>query len=120
MHRTINNDNVLCLAVSSGAERNAAIIDAFMRTPYRGRKLDELAGLRRFERWTRGGPRLRATEQDLRFSTVEHIDVPTLATRGITGVLADLDGTLVGDHPREIGRASCRERVEISDGAASL
>src|SRR4029078_8330586 len=69
MARTINNANVLCLAVSSGAERNAAIIDAFMRTPYRGRKLDELAGLRRFERWTKGGPRLRATEPDLRFST---------------------------------------------------
>jgi len=102
MARTINNANVLCLAVSAGAERNAAIVDAFMRTPYQGRKLDELAGLRRFERWTKGGPRLRATEPDLRFATVEHIDVPTLATRGITGVLADLDGTLVGDHQSEV------------------
>ena len=73
-----------------------------MRTPYQGRKLDELAGLRRFERWTKDGGRLGATEPDLRFATVEQIDVPTLASRGITGVLADLDGTLVGDHQHEV------------------
>jgi HAD superfamily phosphatase (TIGR01668 family) len=73
-----------------------------MRTPYQGRKLDELAGLRRFERWTRDGARLRATEPDLRFATVEQIDVATLASRGITGMLADLDGTLVGDHQSEV------------------
>jgi HAD superfamily phosphatase (TIGR01668 family) len=102
MARTINNANVLCLAVSSGAPRNAAIIDAFMRTPYQGRKLDELAGLRRFERWTKDGSRPGATEPDLRFATVEQIDLPTLASRGITGVLADLDGTLVGDHQHEV------------------
>jgi HAD superfamily phosphatase (TIGR01668 family) len=99
--RTVNNANVLCLATSSGAALNAAIVDAFMRTPYQGRKLDELIGLRRFERETKGG-RLRATEPDLRFAYVEQIDVPTLATRGITGVLADLDGTLVGDHQHEV------------------
>ena len=73
-----------------------------MRTPYQGRKLDELAGLRRFERWTKGGARLGATEPDLRFATVEQIEVPTLASRGISGVLADLDGTLVGDHQHEV------------------
>src|SRR5262245_7493489 len=101
--RTINNANVLCLAVSSGAALNAAIVDAFMRTPYQGRKLDELAGLRRFERQTKdGGGRLRATEPDLRFDVVEQIDVSTLASRGITGMLADLDGTLVGDHQDDV------------------
>jgi uncharacterized protein len=102
MARTVNNANVLCLAVSSGAALNAAIIDAFMRTPYEGRKLDELAGLLRFERRTKDGGRRRATEPDLRFAYVEQIDVPTLASRGITGVLADLDGTLVGDQQREV------------------
>ena len=100
--RTINNANVLCLAVSAGAALNAAIIDAFMRTPYQGRKLDELAGLRRFERRTKDRGRLGATEPDLRFASVEQIDVGTLASRGITGVLADLDGTLVGDHQQEV------------------
>jgi len=100
MARTVNNANVLCLAVSSGAALNAAIIDAFMRTPYQGRKLDELAGVLRFER--RARDRLRATEPDLRFARVEQIDVPTLAARGITGVLADLDGTLVGDHQDDV------------------
>jgi len=103
MARTINNANVLCLAVGAGAALNAAIVDAFMRTPYQGRKLDELAGLRRFERWTRhGGSRRGATEPDLRFATVEQIDLQTLASRGITGVLADLDGTLVGDRQNEV------------------
>jgi uncharacterized protein len=97
MARAINNANVLCLAVGAGAALNAAIIDAFMRTPYQGRKLDELAGIRRFER-----RRPRRTEPDLRFDCVEQIDVPTLASRGISGVLADLDGTLVGDHQRDV------------------
>jgi len=102
MARTINNANVLYLAIGSGAALNAAIVDAFMRTPYQGRKLDELAGLLRFERGTKDGARLRATEPDLRFTYVEQIDVPTLASRGITGVLADLDGTLVGDHQHDV------------------
>jgi len=102
MARTINNANVLCLAVSSGAALNAAIIDAFMRTPYRGRKLDELAGLLRFERRTKDGARPRRTEPDLRFDRVEQIDIATLASRGISGVLADLDGTLVGDHQDDV------------------
>ena len=105
MARTINNANVLCLAVGSGAALNAAIVDAFMRTPYQGRKLDELAGLRRFERLTKDGPRPRRTEPDLRFECVEQIDVATLATRGISGVLADLDGTLVGDHQHDVARS---------------
>jgi uncharacterized protein len=105
MARTINNANVLCLAVGAGAALNAAIVDAFMRTPYQGRKLDELAGLRRFERLPKHGPRPRRTEPDLRFECVEQIDVATLATRGISGVLADLDGTLVGDHQHDVARS---------------
>jgi RpiB/LacA/LacB family sugar-phosphate isomerase len=105
MARTINNANVLCLAVGAGAALNAAIVDAFMRTPYQGRKLDELAGLLRFERLTKDGPRPRRTEPDLRFECVEQIDVATLATRGISGVLADLDGTLVGDHQHDVARS---------------
>lgn len=40
--RTINNANVLCLAAKHGFAHNAAIIEAFIRTPYTGRKLDEL------------------------------------------------------------------------------
>ena len=103
MARTINNANVLCLAVGSGAALNAAIVDAFMRTPYQGRKLDELAGLRRFERLDEGRPAPAARPSRTCASPrVEQIGVPTLATRGISGVLADLDGTLVGDHQHEV------------------
>ena len=40
--RTINNANVLCLAAKMGFAHNATIIDAFIRTPYTGRKLEEL------------------------------------------------------------------------------
>ncbi len=40
--RTINNANVLCLAAKYGFAHNAAIIEAFIRTPYTGRKLEEL------------------------------------------------------------------------------
>lgn len=40
--RTINNANVLCLAAKFGFAHNAAIIEAFIRTPYTGRKLEEL------------------------------------------------------------------------------
>ena len=40
--RTINNANVLCLAAKNGFAANAAIIEAFIRTPYTGRKLEEL------------------------------------------------------------------------------
>jgi len=102
MARTVNNANVLCLATASGAALNAAIVDAFMRTPYEGRKLDELAGILRFERRTKDRGRLRATQPDLRFAVVEQIDVPTLASRGITGLLTDLDGTLLGDHQHDV------------------
>jgi len=102
MARAINNANLLCLAVASGAALNGAIVDAFMRTPYLGRKLEELAGIRRFERRTRDRGRLGATEPDLRFAAVEQIDVATLASRGITGLLADLDGTLVGDREDDV------------------
>ena len=40
--RTINNANVLCLAAKMGFAHNAAIIEAFIRTPYTGRNLEEL------------------------------------------------------------------------------
>jgi len=40
--RTMNNANVLCLAVQTGIAENEKIIDAFMRTPFEGRKLDQL------------------------------------------------------------------------------
>jgi ribose 5-phosphate isomerase B len=40
--RTINNANVLCLASKSGLAVNERIIDAFMNTPFEGRKLDQL------------------------------------------------------------------------------
>jgi ribose 5-phosphate isomerase B len=40
--RTINNANVLCLAAKNGFAHNAQIIEAFIRTPYTGRKLEEL------------------------------------------------------------------------------
>ena len=40
--RTINNANVLCLAAKNGFAHNAEIIEAFIRTPYTGRKLEEL------------------------------------------------------------------------------
>lgn len=40
--RTINNANVLCLAAKNGFAYNAPIIEAFIRTPYTGRKLEEL------------------------------------------------------------------------------
>jgi len=47
--RTVNNANVLCLAAQSGLELNRMIIDAFVWTPYAGRKLDELEYIARFE-----------------------------------------------------------------------
>jgi ribose 5-phosphate isomerase B len=40
--RTINNANVLCLAAKNGFAHNAPIIESFIRTPYTGRKLEEL------------------------------------------------------------------------------
>ena len=40
--RTINNANVICLAAKNGFSHNAEIIEAFIRTPYTGRKLEEL------------------------------------------------------------------------------
>ena len=40
--RKINNANVICLAVRTGLAANEPIIDAFMRVPFEGRKLDQL------------------------------------------------------------------------------
>jgi ribose 5-phosphate isomerase B len=47
--RAINNANVLCLALTATLTVNRAIVDAFLTTPYEGRKLDELVYLRRIE-----------------------------------------------------------------------
>ncbi len=47
--RTVNNANVLCLAAQSGLELNRAIIDAFVSTPYAGRKIDQLEGITTLE-----------------------------------------------------------------------
>ena len=49
LSRTINNANVLCLAVRTGFTLNAAIIDAFMSTPYEGRKLEQLSTISQLE-----------------------------------------------------------------------
>ncbi|MDQ3368230.1 MAG: RpiB/LacA/LacB family sugar-phosphate isomerase [Myxococcota bacterium] len=48
--RSINNANVLCLASKYGFDLNRAIVDAFVTTPYTGRKLDELEYITSFER----------------------------------------------------------------------
>jgi RpiB/LacA/LacB family sugar-phosphate isomerase len=42
MARSINNANVLCLAVREGLAQNQRIVDAFMTTAYDGRKLEQL------------------------------------------------------------------------------
>jgi ribose 5-phosphate isomerase B len=47
--RSINNANVLCIAAKQGFVLNRAIIDAFIDTPYTGRKLEELQYITQFE-----------------------------------------------------------------------
>ncbi len=47
--RTVNNANVLCLAQQNGVALNRRIIDVFVRTPYTGRKLEELVCITRLE-----------------------------------------------------------------------
>ena len=42
MARTINNANVVCLATRTTCALNEHILDAFMNTPYDGRKLEQL------------------------------------------------------------------------------
>jgi ribose 5-phosphate isomerase B len=61
--RTVNNANVLCLALTTTLALNQAIIDAFMITPYRGRKLDELVYLLQLEANCRGQGRARSTSR---------------------------------------------------------
>ncbi|RMH37709.1 MAG: RpiB/LacA/LacB family sugar-phosphate isomerase [Deltaproteobacteria bacterium] len=56
MARIINNANVLCLAASAGLAVNAQIIDAFMRTPFEGRKIEQLEHLCDFELEARPAP----------------------------------------------------------------
>lgn len=47
--RTINNANVVCLGAKFGLDLNLTILDTFARTPYRGRKLEELEYITTFE-----------------------------------------------------------------------
>jgi ribose 5-phosphate isomerase B len=47
--RSINNANMLCLASKYGFELNRDIVEAFVTTPYTGRKLDELEYITKFE-----------------------------------------------------------------------
>lgn len=47
--RSINNANVLCIASGAGLALNAKIVEAFMRTPFEGRKVEQLAHIAQFE-----------------------------------------------------------------------
>jgi ribose 5-phosphate isomerase B len=47
--RSINNANVLCIAAKQGFILNRAIIEAFLDTPYTGRKLEELQYITQLE-----------------------------------------------------------------------
>ena len=47
--RSINNANVVCIAAKSGLALNRAIVDSFVRTPYVGRKLEQLEAIACFE-----------------------------------------------------------------------
>lgn len=47
--RSINNANVLCIAAKQGLVLNRAIIEAFVETPYNGRKLEELQNITQLE-----------------------------------------------------------------------
>lgn len=49
LSRTINNSNVLCLALRNGLAANEQIIEAFMTTAYEGRKLEQLSRITLFE-----------------------------------------------------------------------
>ncbi len=47
--RTINNANVVCIASKQGIALNGQILQAFLTTPYTGRKLEELEYITSFE-----------------------------------------------------------------------
>ena len=47
--RSINNANVLCIAAKQGFVLNRAIVEAFVGTPYTGRKLEELQCITQLE-----------------------------------------------------------------------
>jgi ribose 5-phosphate isomerase B len=63
--REINNANVVCIAARRGVEFNREIIEAFVTTPYNGRKLDELEYITQFERVT---PEIKPARRVLRQS----------------------------------------------------
>lgn len=50
--RTINNANVVCIASKNGLALNGQILQAFITTPYTGRKLEELEYITSFEQPT--------------------------------------------------------------------
>ncbi|MFN0253707.1 MAG: RpiB/LacA/LacB family sugar-phosphate isomerase [Kofleriaceae bacterium] len=50
--RTINNANVVCIASKNGIALNGQILQAFITTPYTGRKLEELEYITSFEQPT--------------------------------------------------------------------
>jgi ribose 5-phosphate isomerase B len=54
--RAINNANVLCIASSGGLALNAKIIEAFMRTAFEGRKVEQLAYISELELETDPAP----------------------------------------------------------------
>jgi RpiB/LacA/LacB family sugar-phosphate isomerase len=54
--RAINNANVVCIASRSGFGLNRQIIDAFVRTTYTGRKLEQLETIAHFELEARPAP----------------------------------------------------------------
>lgn len=49
LSRTINNANVLCIASGAGLALNSQIIETFMRTPFEGRKVEQLEYIAEFE-----------------------------------------------------------------------
>jgi ribose 5-phosphate isomerase B len=67
LSRTINNANVLCLALRTGFEINQEIIGAFMTTAYEGRKLEQLS-------------RITLLEHDLGSAESSRLRVPVKTT----------------------------------------
>ena len=62
LSRSINNANVLCIAAKQGFILNRAIIEAFVGTPYTGRKLEELVYITQLE----GAAAILPLDADLR------------------------------------------------------
>ena len=63
--RSINNANVLCIAAKQGFVLNRAIVEAFVCTPYTGRKLEELVYITQLE----GSAAILPLDTELRTAT---------------------------------------------------